>query len=451
MIIIPYTIAVIVIGCILNSMALVAFTFRGKNRGFRSSHAKYNLYLGALSVWDTCTLIFNFAVGVSRASLLSFNGLYTRWPALCSCHGVLVEFFNLQSAWTIVSFSAERLLTTYLPSTFTPRNQEPRFIMITVFFFATNLSLSCLKLLVSGFEGNSVFGYVPCKKSNLIDRALIKPINMSGHIYGPQYSNCTSNLPKIPRVSPRSFRLNGILYMLVGLNTWVPVMCILACNILIVRKIWTNRNKVHVRSVMSTTTSSTTRVTYVGQYKDTLAIPCPSNCLQTNPNIKPLAEAKLSSETTMVELDNSIHSMRTREMGSGSDRILNSVNQPEHFVKLFVNRVKQLLDNGGATVRNANSHISSKEARATKLLLMVSTVHLICITPIGVVQTLELVFRNSTLFKQFPPQILANTKRVRIALFALYELAFATNFIWYLIFPSNKYFRNFPYFLKNIS
>ncbi|CAK9301144.1 unnamed protein product [Gordionus sp. m RMFG-2023] len=87
---------------------------------------------------------------------------------------------------------------------------------------------------------------------------------------------------------------------------------------------------------------------------------------------------------------------------------------------------------------------STKESRATKLLLMVSMAHLISITPIGVVQTLELVLVKSPLFKQFViehPYVLTNTKIVRIYLFALYELTFATNYIWYLIFTSDKSFK----------
>ncbi|CAK9301140.1 unnamed protein product [Gordionus sp. m RMFG-2023] len=162
----------------------------------RTLKNSYKLYLGALSVWDTCMLIFNFAVGAGRAIFPFFNDHFMRSPILCSFHGVLIEFFNLQSAWTIVSFSAERLLSIYLPVRFASRNPESRFFAVTIFSFFGNLSFSCLKLLTKGFESNSVFGYAPCIKRNLVTSSRdMAPINVSSVIHSFNYGNHTDSDP----------------------------------------------------------------------------------------------------------------------------------------------------------------------------------------------------------------------------------------------------------------
>ncbi|CAK9301143.1 unnamed protein product [Gordionus sp. m RMFG-2023] len=266
---IPYTVVVIVVGCILNGMAFGTLAFRGNKRGFRSNNANPNLYLGALSVWDTCTLIFNFSVGVSRALFPAFNALYMCSPILCSCHGVLLEFFNLQSAWTIVSFSFERLLTTYLPFTYTPRNQEPRFFKVMSYFFITNLLFSSLKLLASGFEGDSVFKYAPCKKINLIPRGNMN-INITDYNLSRQYARYTMINPY---AMSKDIYLNVILYILVALNTCIPVMCVITCNVFIVRKIWKNRNRIHAHMRATATTSSVTLSANNNEYMNTIALP----------------------------------------------------------------------------------------------------------------------------------------------------------------------------------
>ncbi|CAK9301145.1 unnamed protein product [Gordionus sp. m RMFG-2023] len=439
-ILIPYTIVVILVGCLLNGMAFVAFTFRGNKTGFKSNNANYNLYLGALSIWDTCTLIFNFAVGVMRALSPKVNAFYMRTPILCSSDGVVVEFFNLQSAWTIVSFSVERLLTTYLPFKFTPKNQEPRFFKVMTYFFITNLFFSSLKLLVSGFEGNSAFGYPGCKRINIIGGTTTKPFNSNGYNYSHQHGNYTL---RAPRVMSADFNFKAILYILVGLNTWLPVICVLTCNILIVRKIWSNRNRIHppigtpvgINTVarLPNSTITTDNPTSVTSLPNQVQQP-----VQTN--------VKENKAVPNEGEDNCGRSNCDTELGKEPDVIGHSVALPKSFLNPLL-KVKEILFNRGKGVKTVASSSSTKESRATKLLLLVSTAHLISITPLGVSQILELVWSTSPFFTQFVkahPDILANTKKARIILFALYQLTFATNFIWYLIFPSNKSFRRFP-------
>ncbi|CAK9290376.1 unnamed protein product [Gordionus sp. m RMFG-2023] len=437
---IPYTIVIIVVGCLFNGMAFVVFILRGNRTGFRFHSANYNLYLGALSVWDTCVLIFNFSVGVGRALFPAFNAFFLHSQILCSCHGILVEFFNLQSAWTIVSFSVARLLTTYLPFTFTPKSQESRFFKVMAYFFITNLFFSSLKLLASGFEGNSVFKYAPCNKISLIDGGNMKSVNITGYNSSQQYARYVLTLYYVST----DIYLDVILYILVALNTWIPVMCVLTCNIFIVRKIWNTHSKIHATTCASTRINSVSRVANNNEYKNTIAISSSPNQLQS-------LSLKISQANSFIKLSG-IKTNRSYNYRSGYDCNTILIKNPNEIrnislvlkplMKLFF-RVKFLIKK--MMVKKITPSSSAKEFRATKLLLLVSTVHLISITPIGVVQTLELVLSKSLFLKQFVithPYILTNTKIVRIYLFALYELTFATNFIWYLIFPSNKSFRS---------
>ncbi|CAK9301141.1 unnamed protein product [Gordionus sp. m RMFG-2023] len=300
-------------------------------------------------------------------------------------------------------------------------------------FFITNLLFSSLKLLVSGFEGDSVFKYTPCKKINLIAGGNMN-INITDHNLSLQYARYTLT----PHVLSTNPYLNVILYILVALNTWIPVICLLTCNVFIVRKIWNNRKRIHSHMPAPARTSLVALTANNNEYKNTNTFTSlqslSSKMSQTN-LLSKLAETQTNGGYD--HCDRSDCNTKLREKMNGI-RHLSVVHEP--FTKPL-QRIKFLVKK--IRPKKVVPSSSIKEARATKLLLMVSMAHLISITPIGVVQTLELVLVKSPLSKQFlmvHPYILTNTKMARIYLFALYELTFATNFVWYLIFTSKKSF-----------
>jgi len=122
-----------------------------------------NMYLIALATYDSCVLIFNFMVGVLRAQYPStINKAFQDNEWLCLIHSVIVELFTLLSVWMIICFTTERLIVVYCPlkaHKYCSVRRTKLVIIITSFLV---LLLSCHKVFVSGFEGDSVFGYKAC-------------------------------------------------------------------------------------------------------------------------------------------------------------------------------------------------------------------------------------------------------------------------------------------------
>lgn len=123
-----------------------------------------NTYLAVLAVYDGCVLVFNFMIGVLRGQNQEpINKAFQENEWLCLLHSVVVELFNLLSVWMIVCFTVERCIAVFLPlkasTLITKKKTKGTVFGITLFLLAFSLH----KLFVSGFEGDSVFGYKACK------------------------------------------------------------------------------------------------------------------------------------------------------------------------------------------------------------------------------------------------------------------------------------------------
>lgn len=133
---------------------------------------------------------------------------------LCTFHGVIVELFNLLSVWVIVSFTVERFLSVKFPlkaRTWSSNKTLIALIVVSVVVFLVSLH----KIAVSGFEGDSVYGYKACKTRRLIFKEII--------------------------------------YLYVALNTWLPTVLIVLLNSQILIEIRKNNKK---RQEMTQTTMS---------------------------------------------------------------------------------------------------------------------------------------------------------------------------------------------------
>lgn len=122
-----------------------------------------NMYLTALAFYDACVLIFNFMIGVLRGQNQEpINASFQGHEWLCKAHSVVVEVFNLLSVWMIVCFTVERCIAVFMPlksaQLITSKKTKLTILGVSSALFIFSLH----KIFVSGFEGDSVFGYKAC-------------------------------------------------------------------------------------------------------------------------------------------------------------------------------------------------------------------------------------------------------------------------------------------------
>lgn len=189
-------------GIVGNVLSLVVFT----QRQMRVN--PQNLYLSVLAIYDACTLVFNFLVGVMRGQSEDINKVFQENEAVCTAHGVIVELFNILSVWILVSFTIERFVTFKFPFKYKPSWRNACITVTIVSVLGALISLH--KIAVSGFEGDSVYGYKACKTRRKI--------------------------------------LKEIIYLYVALNTWLPTILITAVNLVIIHELRLNRRR---RDVMT--------------------------------------------------------------------------------------------------------------------------------------------------------------------------------------------------------
>ncbi|XP_060603506.1 somatostatin receptor type 2-like, partial [Ruditapes philippinarum] len=199
---------IVIVGVCLNILSFIVLTRKSMRK------TTSNLYLAFLAIYDTLSLTFNFMIGVIRGNSESANKSFQESEALCTFHGVVVELFNLLSVWIIVAFTIERFLMVKFP--LKARTWSPRKTIVTLFIVSAVMTLiSFHKIAVSGFEGDSVFGYKACKTRRKIFKEII--------------------------------------YVYVALNTWLPTFLLVSLNMNILLELKRNRAK---REQMSMTTMS---------------------------------------------------------------------------------------------------------------------------------------------------------------------------------------------------
>ncbi|XP_045170790.2 somatostatin receptor type 2-like [Mercenaria mercenaria] len=192
------TSTIVIVGVCLNILSFIVLTRKSMRK------TTSNLYLAFLAVYDTCSLTFNFMIGVIRGNSETANKSFQDNEALCTFHGVVVELFNLLSVWVIVAFTVERFLMVKFP--LKARTWSPRKTVVTLVIVSAVMTLvSFHKIAVSGFEGDSVFGYKACKTRRKIFKEII--------------------------------------YLYVALNTWLPTVLLVTLNLTIVHELRKNRTK----------------------------------------------------------------------------------------------------------------------------------------------------------------------------------------------------------------
>lgn len=199
---------IVVVGVFLNILSFIVLT----RKYMRKSTS--NLYLAFLAIYDTCSLTFNFMIGVIRGNSEAANKNFQSSESLCTFHGVIVELFNLLSVWIIVSFTIERFLMIKFPlkaRTWSPRKTVVALIIVSAFMTLVSMH----KVAVSGFEGDSVFGYKACKTRRKIFKEII--------------------------------------YVYVALNTWLPTFTIVILNLIIILELRKNKVKRQQMSQISMT------------------------------------------------------------------------------------------------------------------------------------------------------------------------------------------------------
>ncbi|XP_063444727.1 G-protein coupled receptor 35-like isoform X2 [Mytilus trossulus] len=203
------TVFIIVLGLLFNLTSLLVLTRKHMRK------STMNLYLSALAIYDCLALTMNFMIGVLRGQNKNINKDFQDHEDLCKFHGVIVEVFNLLSIWIIVSFTIERFIMIKFPlkgkQLVTPR----RAIYVIIGVSLGVLVFSMHKIAVSGFEGDSVFGYAACKTRRAI--------------------------------------FVEIIYFYVAFNTWFPTLTIVTLNTLILLEIRRNKKK---RAQMTTQSMS---------------------------------------------------------------------------------------------------------------------------------------------------------------------------------------------------
>ena len=205
------TMVVISIGLLLN---ILSFRVLSMPRLLKHSS---NLYLLALSVYDSCVLIFNFMIGVLRGqNPETINRTFQLLEWLCITHSVGVELFSLLSIWMIVCLTLERLIVVFWPLKASRYCSVKRTRIIILVTSLIILAVSCHKILVSGFEGDSVFGYKACHTHREI--------------------------------------VSHAVFFYVAFNTWLPIVLIIVVNVLITWKI--QRSGVIRQSLSATRLSS---------------------------------------------------------------------------------------------------------------------------------------------------------------------------------------------------
>ncbi|XP_067930721.1 probable G-protein coupled receptor B0563.6 [Watersipora subatra] len=151
------TITIVCSGLLFN--LLIIITLSRKTVRQNTSY----MYLLALAIYDSSVLIFNFMVGVLRAQNPdTINRAFQEKEWLCLCHSVLVELFNLLSVWMIVCFTVERLIAVEFPLKVHRLCSVKRTRATIVSVSIAILLISMHKVFISGFEGDSVFGYKAC-------------------------------------------------------------------------------------------------------------------------------------------------------------------------------------------------------------------------------------------------------------------------------------------------
>ncbi|VDI22133.1 Hypothetical predicted protein [Mytilus galloprovincialis] len=200
---------IIVLGLLFNLTSLLVLTRKHMRK------STMNLYLSALAIYDCLALTMNFMIGVLRGQNKHINKDFQDHEDLCKFHGVIVEVFNLLSIRIIVSFTIERFIMIKFPlkgkQLVTPR----RAIYVIIGVSLGVLVFSMHKIAVSGFEGDSVFGYAACKTRRAI--------------------------------------FVEIIYFYVAFNTWFPTLTIVTLNTLILLEIRRNKKK---RAQMTTQSMS---------------------------------------------------------------------------------------------------------------------------------------------------------------------------------------------------
>ncbi|XP_035708132.1 uncharacterized protein LOC110850394 [Folsomia candida] len=203
------SLVIILLGVILNSLSAYIFLSTGLARNGSG------VYLIALAFCDTGNLIANILLGVWRGASYEFNGYFMENEWLCRTHGVFVEVFQTISAWIVVAFTVERSLAVWYPLLF--RQSRNRRAKLVVGSLTTVFTLFCLsKLFLTGFEKDSVFGYIPCNS--------------------------------------RRYVWEGMAYVRVAFQTWIPTIIVFTFNCLMfwkLRKIKINRQRLseHTRNL----------------------------------------------------------------------------------------------------------------------------------------------------------------------------------------------------------
>ncbi|XP_045171064.2 FMRFamide peptide receptor frpr-18-like [Mercenaria mercenaria] len=208
---------IVLVGVMGNILSFIVLT----QRQMRSN--AQNVYLSVLAIYDTCTLVFNFMVGIMRgSSSQDINRTFQESEALCTLHGVVVELFNILSVWILVAFTVERFIMFKFPLKYKP-SLKNTYITVTVVSVLVAL-ISLHKIAVSGFEGDSVYGYKACKTRRKIFKEII--------------------------------------YLYVALNTWLPTTLITCVNLVIIHEMRLNRRRRDqlTQSIMSGADDKTTRL-----------------------------------------------------------------------------------------------------------------------------------------------------------------------------------------------
>ncbi|XP_064639508.1 uncharacterized protein LOC135495039 [Lineus longissimus] len=196
--------AIVGLGFVFNILAFVTFMQEKMRR------VSMGNYLAVLAIYDSMVLIFNFLIGVLRGQIESVNATFQQSEALCILHSIGVELFTMLSVWIIVCVTAERALVVIYPlkaSNITVSRARKTIAWVSLII----LLFSCSKGFVTGFEGDSVFGYAACLTNRAQNPALV--------------------------------------YMYVAISTWIPTFTILGLNITILYVL--NRDKKKLGAINS--------------------------------------------------------------------------------------------------------------------------------------------------------------------------------------------------------